>query len=562
MSDDTITPTSPTSGKKQQHSETDAGFTNGLIPPQHGYGPYPTIDERDVTAGGVTQAGGSNRHFMLLSLIGMAYAVLNSWTAMAASLSLALPSGGPTAVIWGIVPSFIGNLAMAASMAEICHVYPTAGGQYHWSAILATERTAPAISWICGWFATAGWVALVATAGSLAGQLITGIIALMHPNYTVERYQIFLIYLGYELGACVLNIFALPLLPLLNKAAIFWSLAGAVIIIITCLSCASPNFQSGDFVFRTYINETGWNDGVAWILGLLQSSFGLTGYDAVSHMVEEMPNPSRNAPRVMIAAVCIGAASSFVFLICLLFGISDVDSVNSSAAGALLESMYQATGSRAGAVCLQMFPVIAMAFTAQALLTASSRMSFAFARDGGLPFSSIWSKVWKRNGVPVPAVLMNTAWVIVFGCVYLGSSSALNAILSSSVVFLNISYSIPIALVLIRGRKVLSPEGLPKPTFTLGPILGPICNVVGLAFTVLTTVFFLFPPDLPVTGDNMNYAVVVLGIVTIMAGLTWIFDGRKHFIGPRDLGALLELAHEAGVERVVGANGVAGEKTA
>jgi choline transport protein len=43
----------------------------------------------------------------------------SSWTAMATSLSLALPSGGPTAVIWGIAPSFIGNLAMAASMAEM-----------------------------------------------------------------------------------------------------------------------------------------------------------------------------------------------------------------------------------------------------------------------------------------------------------------------------------------------------------------------------------------------------------------------------------------------------------
>ena len=42
-----------------------------------------------------------------------------SWTAMAASLNLALPSGGPTAVIWGIVPSFIGNLCMAASLAEM-----------------------------------------------------------------------------------------------------------------------------------------------------------------------------------------------------------------------------------------------------------------------------------------------------------------------------------------------------------------------------------------------------------------------------------------------------------
>jgi len=147
-------------------------------------------------------------------------------------------------------------------------------------------------------------------------------------------------------------------------------MTGAVIIIITCLSCASPNFHSADFVFTRYINDVGWNNGVAWILGLLQSkspfsfrckslisgSFGLTGYDAVSHMVEEMPNPHLNAPKTMVAAVLIGASSSFIFLICLLFSMQDVDLVNSSPAGALLETMYQATSSRAGAVCLQVCP--------------------------------------------------------------------------------------------------------------------------------------------------------------------------------------------------------------
>jgi choline transport protein len=86
---------------------------------------------------------------------------------------------------------------------------------------------------------------------------------------------------------------------------------------------------------------------------LMPGSFGLTGYDAVSHMVEEMPNPHLNAPKTMVAAVLIGASSSFIFLICLLFSMQDVDLVNSSPAGALLETMYQATSSRAGAVCLQ-----------------------------------------------------------------------------------------------------------------------------------------------------------------------------------------------------------------
>lgn len=58
--------------------------------------------------------------FSLLSAVGLAFAILNSWTAMAASLNLALPSGGPTAVIWGTVVSGIGDLCIAFSLAEIC----------------------------------------------------------------------------------------------------------------------------------------------------------------------------------------------------------------------------------------------------------------------------------------------------------------------------------------------------------------------------------------------------------------------------------------------------------
>lgn len=63
----------------------------------------------------------------------------------------------------------------------------------------------------------------------------------------------------------VLNIWGVRLLPLINKAAITWSLAGAATICIVCLACASGNYQSGSFVFGKYINETGWNGGVAWV---------------------------------------------------------------------------------------------------------------------------------------------------------------------------------------------------------------------------------------------------------------------------------------------------------
>lgn len=55
-------------------------------------------------------------------------------------------------------------------------------------------------------------------------------------------------------------------------------------------------------------------------------------------------------------------------------------------------------------------------------------------------------------------------------------------------------------LLLVRGRQLLELPGAPPRKFDLGPIWGPVSNVVGLAFAALTTVFFLFPPALPVTA--------------------------------------------------------------
>ncbi|KAG8694449.1 hypothetical protein FRC08_008480 [Ceratobasidium sp. 394] len=348
------------------------------------------------------------------------------------------------------------------------------------------------------------------------------------------------------LGAFFINTFGVRFLPSINRAALTWSITGMVVICITCLACASPNYESGRFVFGSYVNETGWNNGVAWILGLLQSAFGLTGFDAVSHIVEEMPDPHIHAPRAMVLAVLIGATSSFAFLIVLLFCLTDIDAVITSPAGALLEIIYQATNSRAGAVCLLMFPVLSMAFAGQGIMTGASRMTRAFARDNGLPFSRVFAHINSRFRVPLASLVLTTALCVIFGCIYLGSSSALNAILSSSVVALNISYSIPVALLLIRGRHLLHPPDLPAPpTFTLGRVAGPIANIVGLAFAVLTTVFFLFPPILPVTPANMNYTIVVFGIIALVSIFTWITSGRRNFKGPLDMDELLRLAYEA-----------------
>jgi len=81
-----------------------------------------------------------------------------------------------------------------------------------------------------------------------------------------------------------------------------------VVVIGITLFATSPK-NSANFVFTQFNNETGWPDGVAWLLGLLQSALSLIGFDAAMHMTEEMPCPSVDAPRAIIYAILVGGVT-------------------------------------------------------------------------------------------------------------------------------------------------------------------------------------------------------------------------------------------------------------
>ncbi|KAF2014067.1 amino acid transporter [Aaosphaeria arxii CBS 175.79] len=471
------------------------------------------------------------RNFSRWTMLGLAFAILNSWTALAASLSLALPSGGPVAVIWGLVTAGICNLSLAASLAEFLSAYPTAGGQYHWVAMIAPPSLKRGLSWVTGWINLFGWMALVATNSSLSSTLVINLISLMHADYVSQRWHLFLIYMGITLFAFCVNAFMLPLLPRLNSFALLWSISGFLIISITLLACATPNYATPEYVFATFINTTGWPDGIAWLLGLLQGGLGLTGFDAVAHMIEEIPNAASEGPKIMLECQYIGISTGLIFLIVLLFtsgGMENMSAITGSAAGPLLEIFYIATNNRAGAVCLLMFPLLCLVFAGTACLTTSSRMVFAFARDGGLPASRWLWEVHPSLNVPMNALYLNFVVVTVFGLIYIGSPVAFNAIIASAVTALGLSYGIPVALNLAYGRSRLSERA-----FVLPDWLGWTANIIGLIYVIITTVLFLFPPAIPVTGTTMNYCIVAFSIVILISAFQWVIDGRKNFHGPR-----------------------------
>lgn len=74
-----------------------------------------TVDTKHLDAGG-HEVVHLKRRFSLLGCLGLAFAILNSWTAMASSLQIVLPSGGSITMVWGLLASACGAFVMVLSL--------------------------------------------------------------------------------------------------------------------------------------------------------------------------------------------------------------------------------------------------------------------------------------------------------------------------------------------------------------------------------------------------------------------------------------------------------------
>jgi choline transport protein len=76
---------------------------------------------------------------------------------------------------------------------------------------------------------------------------------------------------------------------------------------ITLLVRAHPK-RSAYTVFLDLVNETGWSsNGWVFLLGLLPGITGINGFDAAAHMTDELPNPARQVPQVMLGSATLSA---------------------------------------------------------------------------------------------------------------------------------------------------------------------------------------------------------------------------------------------------------------
>lgn len=122
------------------------------------------------------------RNFSVWSMIGISFALTNSWFGISASLVTGISSGGPIVTVYGICIVTLINGCTGITLAEMASAMPNAGGQYFWANELAPDGWSDFLAYLTG---AISWFGALFTCASVAlsiGSVLMGMIQLNNPD--------------------------------------------------------------------------------------------------------------------------------------------------------------------------------------------------------------------------------------------------------------------------------------------------------------------------------------------------------------------------------------------
>ncbi|KAJ5662903.1 amino acid transporter [Penicillium longicatenatum] len=469
------------------------------------------------------------QRFSILSTLALGFSMTNSWLGYSATFITPLDMGGSPMVFFGLIVASIACCIITAGLAELASAFPSSGGQYHFAYMVASPKYRSLVAFLIGWLSIAAWCLTSASTAIVCAQMAGSLASIYHPSYTAEAWHTYLIYLLIMILATSIVCFSPNAIPKGEIVLLWCSVAGFVASFVTVLA-TQRHPQSAKVVFTEYKNESGWNDGTSFVVGLGTCMYAYLAIDGATHIAEEVPCPAKNVPKAMGMTMLIGMFTVIPWTIAFLFTLTDIDAIISSAIP--IHTVYnQATNSETAATILTVWILFIYSGALVSCIVTTGRLTFAFSRDGGLPFSSFFSRVDSRNQVPINATLGCFGFVSLYGLIYIGSTTAFNSFISMSIMSLNITYVAPQAIAVWRGRDSVLPE---RP-FRLGRYVGTFCNWFSTLWVAFISVMFCFPTTNPTTVGSMNYVSVVLVGISAAIFALWCGGKRKTFVGPETI---------------------------
>lgn len=421
--------------------------------------------------------------------------------------------GASIGLCWPIACLFA--LMVALTMGQVASAFPTAGGLYHWASILGGKGW----GWVTAWFNLAGLITVLAAINAGTYDFVVGAFQIpegKHP-VAVKVAGVTLI----TLSQALFNHKGIRATTLLTDFSGYLILAVSVLL-TGALLWSSHGFELARLV--TFTNYSGIPEGnpvfpktqnMAWLfaLGALLPAYTVTGFDASAHTSEETIGAAKNVPRGIVRSVLVSGLFGWVMLAAIVLAIPNMDAAAAQGSGVFY---WIVRGVLSAPVATAFFIGIAVAqyICGLATLTSASRMTYAFARDGGLPFSNGLKRVSPTAKTPSIAI-----WTVsVIGILFM-AFIPYTTIAAVCAVFLYISYVLPTGLGFFAYGRTWTTMG----PWQIGRWYRPL-TVLSVAGCLLLLVIGMQPPN--------QQAVWIVGGAVVVLAVAWFGFVRKRFQGP------------------------------
>lgn len=440
----------------------------------------------------------------------------------------ALGAGGGFSVAVGWVVGAAFALLVALAMAQIASAYPTAGGLYHWGSLLGNRG----FGWATAWFNLLGLVFVCASVNF--GVYDPFFKTLVAPELGFDtaswgsRHQ-FAFLAVITASQAWLNHRQVTLTTRLVDFSGYLIFAVTVLLVGALWLWGRHDGAAVDFSrLTTFTNFTG-SPGSQWpatdsmakafLCGLLLTVYTITGFDASAHTAEETHDAASNVPRGIVSSVLWSGLFGLLLVCTFVLVMPDLGRAVSLGSGYFADLLSALPAPARVALGLALFA--ANYLCGLACLLSTSRMLYAFARDGGLPFSSTLARVEPGHGSPDAAI-----WTAAVASMAMTLYADAFAVLSTAcAVFLYVSYVLPVAAGLVTEGGRWQRKG----PFDLGP-WSRVVAVMAVAGGLTLVWVGVQPP-------NGKVLVLLVGLGAFLAVYWWLLGERGRFRGPPGMSA-------------------------
>ncbi len=534
-------------------------------------------DERRLAELGYKQE--LKRNWSGFSNFAISFSIISILAGCFTTFGQAWNNGGPIAISigWPLISVFI--LIIGFCMSELVSAYPTSGGIYWWASKLGGAKA----GYYTGWLNLIGLLAVIASVSyGCATFLDLALMSLSESwaaGYSLQR--VFIMFILVLVAVSVLNIFSGHLMAVLNNVSVWWHVIGAAVIVVILVVLPEQHMSISD-MFTMRVNNTGGLDlgsteGLGfWFvvlpLGFLLTQYTITGFDASAHLSEETQGAADGAAKGIWRSIFYSAIGGWILLLAFLYAVQDPEAVTAGGGGVAVIFAQALDAKWAGAVLL--IAAIGQFFCSMACMTSTSRMTYAFSRDGAVPGAKYWAKLTK-NQVPGNAVILAAVIGILITLpalveVNIGTEeapiivpTAFYAVVSVAVIGLYLAFLVPIYL---RWR---AGDSFKQGPWNLGnkwKWMAPIACIE----IVIVSVYFILPftpagtpgwlrwlnnspsaEEIPFDWKFVNYAPILTLGSLLLLWIGWHLSAKKWFTGPKttiDLPAGVTSADEIALE--------------